>query len=455
MGLGMGKAAIVEPVLSPQWDVTAPANSDSKHIDRLKLKAAFFVLHGYTPHRKQWELIHSRPERFVVECWPRQHGKSTGEAWEDIFICAEVPRRLVWLVAPNYDLCTPIFDEYERAAMDHLKYAEFRAEKISRRDLYITFSNGSRIEGKSAENPDTLQGRKLDKLTVEEAATISDERVYTQYLRPMLAVNTAPASFISTPKGFNWFFDLAQKGMDPLQPDYFFGRAPLGCSPYVSREEIEEARKTLPDRVFQQEWEAEFVSDAGAVFRGVKDCVLQGARAENPEDNHFYAAGIDLAKYEDYSVVTVVDRVRKRQVYFDRFNEVDWRRQIPIFANVCHKYNAPCLLDSTGLGDPIYEYMRELWPKTYGYTFSGAAAKEDMINNLALAIERRELSLMDVDVQTNELIGYEYQRTKTGRLTMGAPGKRHDDTVVALALAWWQASQGTGQVKVVNKGYRL
>jgi len=78
-----------------------------------------------------------------------------------------------------------------------------------------------------------------------------------------------------------------------------------------------------------------------------------------------------------------------------------------------------------------------------------------MINNLALAIERRELSLMDIDVQTNELIGYEYQRTKTGRLTMGAPGKRHDDTVVALALAWWQASQGTGQVKVVNKGYRL
>jgi hypothetical protein len=441
--------------MNTEYSIDIPENSSAEHIKRLKLKAAFFAAHKYIPHEYQWGLIHARPERYLVECWPRQHGKSTALAWEDVFVCAEQPRRLVWLVAPNYDLCTPIFDEIERAAHDKLKYAEFYVTKISRKNWYIQFSNGSRIEGKSAENPETLQGRRLDKLTVDEAATISDERIYTQYLRPMLAVRKAPATFISTPKGFNWFFDLAQKGMDPMEPDYFFGRAPLGCSPYIDRNEIEEARRTLPERVFQQEWEAMFVADAGSVFRGVKDCIMKDATDNRPpEENHFYAAGVDLAKYEDYSVITVIDRVTKQQVFWDRWNEVDWHKQIHMFANICSKYNAACLIDSTGLGDPIYDHMRKLWPKTYNYVLSGPS-KEDLMNNLAMAFERREISLMDIDVQTNELMGYEYQRTRSNRLTMGAPGKRHDDCVVALALAWWQATQGTGQIAVVNEGYRL
>ncbi len=439
-----------------QLEISAPEGSSPEHVAKLQYKAAFFKVHGYVPHEYQWKYIHARPERFITQCWPRQHGKSMGMAWEILADCAMSPRRLEWLVAPTYDLCEPIFDEIERASIDKLKYPEFQMEKYSRRDLYFRFSNGSRLDCKSADNVVSLQGRRLDRLYIEEAASISDPNVYDQYLRPMLAVSKSSMIAISTPKGFNWFFDLAQRGMDPLQPDYFFGHAPLGCSPYITREEIDHARETLPQRVFQQEWEAEFVSDAGAVFRGVKDCVLDGYnQTQEPEEGHFYAAGIDLAKHEDYSVIVVIDRIRKRQVYFDRFNEVDWHRQIPMFAAVAAKYgDCPVLIDSTGLGDPIYEFCRELGMRAYPYNFSGGR-KEDLINALALAIERREISLMDIPEQTNELIGYEYNRTKTGKLSMSAPGRQHDDIVISLALAWWQASQGTGQVKTLSRGWRM
>jgi hypothetical protein len=213
----------------------------------------------------------------------------------------------------------------------------------------------------------------------------------------------------------------------------------------------------LPDRVFQQEWGAEFVTDAGAVFRGVKECVVQGLEKNvGPEEGHFYAAGIDLAKHEDFSVIAVFDRLRKRQVYFDRFNEVDWHRQIAMFAEVVRTYgDCPTLVDSTGLGDPIYDFMRKEGMRVYPYNFCGNR-KEDLINHLALAVERRDISLMDIPVQTNELLSYEYHRAKlSGKLQMGAPGRQNDDTVIALALAWWQASQGTGQVQITKRGYRL
>jgi len=271
-----------------------------------------------------------------------------------------------------------------------------------------------------------------------------------------LAVNRAGGLFISTPKGFNWFFDLYQAGQDPLQLDYTSSRAPLGCSPYISREEIEQARASLPERVFRQEWEAEFITDAGAVFRGVKDCVIEGYyKNVEPAEGSFYAAGVDLAKHEDYSVVTVIDRVHHRQVYHDRFKEVDWHRQIPMFANVAYKYGGcPVLVDSTGIGDPIYDFMRKEGMRVYPYDMHGNR-KEDLINSLALSIEKRELSLMDLPVQTNELMAYEYHRTKFGKLSMSAPGKQNDDCVVALALANWQATQGTGQVKRVTAGYRM
>jgi hypothetical protein len=420
------------------------------------MKAAFFLSMGYHPHQTQWDLLHARYERFITECWPRQHGKSTGVAHEALFEAAEQSRRLIWLVAPTYDLCEPEWDVLEQAAVEKCNWPEFRPVKMSRRDWYIDWSNGSRIVGRSADNETTLQGRRLDRLFVLEAASISENRIYEQYLRPMLAVNHSPGMFVSTPKGFNWFFDLAQRGMDPLQTDYYFGHAKLGCSPYVTADEIEEARRTLPERVFQQEWEAQFISDAGAVFRGVKDCVMPGCSAnQEPIESHFYAAGVDLARMEDYSVITVVDRVKKRQVYFDRFNEVDWHRQIPLFANVVKKYgDCPVLVDSTGIGDPIYDFMRQCGMRVYPYNFCGNR-KEELMDALALSIEKRELSLMDIPVQTNELIGYEYHRTKTGKLSMSAPGKQHDDCVVGLALAWWQGSRGTGQVQTVHRGWRM
>ena len=72
------------------------------------------------------------------------------------------------------------------------------------------------------------------------------------------------------------------------------------------------------------------------------------------------------------------------------------------------------------------------------YKFTSNAAKMDAIENLALMLERGEISYPKLDVLVNELTVYGFTKTKTGTTVYNAPGGCHDDCVVALALAAWK-----------------
>jgi len=93
-------------------------------------------------------------------------------------------------------------------------------------------------------------------------------------------------------------------------------------------------------------------------------------------------------------------------------------------------------VDSTGVGDPIYERLRHEYQGTKSYKFT-SESKRELIENLVLRIERKEIGIMDDPVQIAELLSYEYQIGKTGHISMNAPEGMHDDCVIALALAAW------------------
>jgi len=79
---------------------------------------------------------------------------------------------------------------------------------------------------------------------------------------------------VSTPKGRNWFYDLYTRGLDPLETDYASLTFPSNASPYFPEREWEEARRTLPEDVFRQEYEAEFLEDSAGVFRNIEGCLI-------------------------------------------------------------------------------------------------------------------------------------------------------------------------------------
>ncbi len=150
--------------------------------------------------------------------------------------------------------------------------------------------------------------------------------------------------------------------------------------------------------------------------------------------------GVDLAKYMDFTVITVLDR-KGDLVYFDRFNKIDWNLQKERIRFISKKYPGKIVLDSTGVGDPIYDELRKDGLNVEGYRFT-SPSKEQLINNLSMVIEQELVHLDDIPELINELEIFEYQITPSRNLKMSAPEGYHDDCVISLALAAWSYHAG-------------
>jgi len=301
----------------------------------------------------------------------------------------------------------------------------------------LTFPTRGSVQVRSADEPDSLRGEGLDYLVMDECAFIA-EAAWTEALRPALADRKGGAMFISTPAGMNWFWRLWLRGQEE-DPTWQSWQFPTSSNPFIDPAEIEDARKNLPERVYEQEFLARFLEDGGAVFMNVRQAIDKGRAANDPPvEGATYYLGVDLARVEDFTVLTVMDK-QKRQVYFERFNQISWERQIARIVDVATRYRATVLLDSTGVGDPIYEALRQRRLAVQGFTFTNQS-KQDLIDSLAMGIEGGQVRLMDIPVQTNELLAYQYELTPSRNVRMAAPAGLHDDAVTALALAHWAVS---------------
>ena len=195
---------------------------------------------------------------------------------------------------------------------------------MRRGDRQILLSNGGEVVVRSADDPQSLRGEGLNFVVMDECAFMKEES-WTQALRPSLSDRLGGALFISTPKGHNWFWRLWNLGQDEMEPDWRSWRFPTSANPYIAPEEIEVAKNNLPERVFLQEYLAEFIEDAGGVFRGVMDCAT-AIEQEKPVIRHEYIFGVDWGKSNDFTVITVVND-NGDVVHIDRFNQIDYATQ--------------------------------------------------------------------------------------------------------------------------------
>lgn len=140
-------------------------------------------------------------------------------------------------------------------------------QKKNEVELSITLKNGSIIELKGAENPDALRGVKLRGLVIDEIASIRNwDWLWSEVLRPTLTDYQAPTLFISTPKGFNHFYDLYQQEQNH-GVDYKSWRFTSYDNPYIPKGEIDNAKKELTEDTFAQEYEADFRKHTGLAHK--------------------------------------------------------------------------------------------------------------------------------------------------------------------------------------------
>jgi Terminase RNaseH-like domain/Terminase large subunit, T4likevirus-type, N-terminal len=319
---------------------------------------------------------------------------------------------------------------------------------VSAADRRCTFPGGGWLQVRSADNPDSLRGEGLDRVVMDECAFI-DESAWTEAIRPSLTDRKGDALFISTPSGHNWFWGLWNRGDGAgAEPGWASFRFPSVSNPHLDPAEVEEARRQLPERTYEQEYNATFLDSGGGVFRGVREAIDAGRRGPGPRgEARTCVAGADLATHEDFTVVTVVELSgpardgAARQVYLDRVRHVSWARIVAAITAATERYGCPVVVDSTGVGDPVFEQLRKAGVRAIPYVFT-SASKAAAVENLALMLERGRLRLQDEPVQTAELLAYRYELTQARHVRTSAPPGTHDDTVMALALACWPAGAG-------------
>ncbi|HUX17025.1 MAG TPA: hypothetical protein VMW52_11175, partial [Phycisphaerae bacterium] len=240
--------------------------------------------------------------------------------------------------------------------------------------------------------------------------------------------------FFSTPKGRNAFWRFYQYGQDPGEPDWASWKMPTAANPYIDPAEIEAARRSLPERVFQQEYLAEFLEDAGGVLRHVMDAaVLQPA---DPVAGRQYAMGVDWAKSADFTVLTVMDIGSREMVYLDRFNQIDYVVQRGRLGALAERYHVEAIIaESNSIGEPIIEQLQRDGLPVRGFQTTNAT-KAQIIEALSLAFEQRTIRILADPVLIGELQAYEMERLPSGMTRYSAPEGMHDDCVMSLALAW-------------------
>ena len=283
-------------------------------------KKAYFNAIGYKPEPIQ-SAVHESTARFRVNIQGRRSGKSYSAARE-----AEVailqPKTKGWIVAPSYELASKIGREIFENLILKFKFPTITKKVINGQLFYAKFINGSEVWIKSATTPDTgLVGEGLDWLIIDESAIIN-KIIWEQYLRPTLSDRQGWALFVSTPRGYNWLYDLFKRGQSSNYPEWESWQHSSTESSYF-RDNIEHLRNELTDETFRQEYLAEFTSFAGKVY---------------PIDRKIHVQ--DFGYIEEWETYCSVDfGYRQPAVVWFQVGKVDGDYEVHIIDEIVHQTN--------------------------------------------------------------------------------------------------------------------
>lgn len=401
-------------------------------------------IHLRTLHPAQQDIVAS-PARFRVLACGRRFGKT---AVAGHLLCqAMLEGKLVAYFAPTYRMGTEVWRELLRTLHPLI-------ERARESDWRMELATGGVFEGWSLAqgSGEMVRGRKYHFVVIDEAALLDSAEVWHGAIRPLLTDYAGGALFCSTPRGRNWFWQLYLQGLSADFPDWQSWHFPTTANPHIDPAEVESARQGMPERIFLQEYLAEFLDDGGTVFRNVPQvCRLQphppaaSPRGEGESFAHkgggdevcFF--GVDWGKDNDYTCVSVITR-GGRQVWLERFNQIGWAVQRGRLAALYERFKPLMILaEENSIGSVNIEALQADGLPVRGF-MTTSKSKGPLIEHLALAMEQDAVALLDDDVLKHELLAYEVKRTVYG-YSYSAPPGGHDDTVMATALSWWAAQR--------------
>lgn len=328
--------------------------------------------------------------------------------------------------------------------------------KANETNLTLILPTGAIIHFKTGEKPDNLFGEDVYAAVVDEASRCREQAWWA--LRSTLTSTGGQCRFIGNVKGKkNWFHKLCMRAKSGVDPEYRYfkitaydaaaaGMKTKDGRPFI--EEIEAAKRDLPESVFNELYLAEASEDGSNPF-GLQyiAAICYPSLSTQPSICH----GIDVANKFDSTSIIGLDKLGT-QSHYQNFTKTGWPHTIATIKNLPR---IPAAMDSTGVGDVVLADVQQVNNLIEGYIFTNQS-KQRLMEGLAVGIQSRKLLIADDGNVINgtgklrhQLEQFEITYTRTG-VTYSAPDGDHDDDVCALALAWhkWQTAHSYGKISV-------
>ena len=248
--------------------------------------------------------------RFVCAAISRRQGKTyianiIGQ------LVSLVPNSNILIMSPNYALSQISFDLQRNL----IKHFDLEVVRDNAKDKVIELSNGSTIRMGSVNQVDSCVGRSYDLIIFDEAALADGKDAFNVALRPTLDKDNSKALFISTPRGRNnWFSEFFDRGFNDEFPEWCSIRATYKDNPRMSETDIQEARKSMSEAEFRQEYEADFNTYEGQVWDfNYEECV--GSYQDINLEGFDVFAGLDVG-YRDPTAFCVVAYSWEEEKFF-------------------------------------------------------------------------------------------------------------------------------------------
>ena len=378
-----------------------------------------------------YDLVQDKKYKYITVVFSRQSGKTVLM----LVLCIQwmfQKNMSIAYICRNFVLAKRLYKELIKILPKEI------IKSANGTDLAIESIYGSTLNFYSAEQGASLRGQTFNYMICDEFAFHKMEQpdgthLWNDILSPTLKARGKKCIFVSTPLGKNnIFYEMYQRGLSDEFPKYASILKTIYDDGFITNDEIEEIKKSIPELSFQQEYLCEWIDDGLSFFQGFSECF-----DIDKVSNGKCWIGIDCSG--DGTDATVCSKINENGEIelFEAVGTLDMKyRQIADYLN---RENPVAVYgEINGLGLPMLEEIKKLVrhkSKIYDWTTTNSS-KEEIISDLAVSIANKNVHFLKNDMKTyNEFGNFVVTVSKSRKLTFAARGSGHDDRVMATAIA--------------------
>lgn len=376
---------------------------------------------------------------------------------KDKTIFANLPKKMMERVGTYYYFL-PTYSQSKKVIWTGADKSGFKfldhfpkeiVKSINQSDMIVELVNGSILQMVGADNIDRIVGTNPVGVVFSEYSLMKPD--VWNFISPILRENEGWAVFIMTPRGINHAWDLMKTVEN--DPSWFVQTLTVEETKALTPEQLEEARKEMPSDLFKQEYYCTFLDNGLGFFKRIDENTYK-LEDYKPKEFAMYQLGVDLAKYNDFTVISPFNLNDFHLQKQDSFNQMDYNLQKARIENMYLRYNkGKIVIDSTGVGEPIFDDLNARGMNIEPFRFN-KASRTDLLKNLQILLEQDKIKIPNDDVLITELRSMTYDLNDNGTTVIQVPDGKHDDRIMSLALAVWQIPQNPINVNAYTRSYQ-